>query len=268
MVTMLSEILAHKRADLEVKKHTCPLSTIERALESAGPIRDFLAALRRRGDRLALVAECKRASPSRGMLAMKQDVLELAHIYAENGASAVSVLTDERFFRGSLDDLRRIASANLQVPLLRKDFILDAYQVYEARAAGADGVLLIVAALEKNKLHELHKLAQQLGMAVLIEVHDRDELEVALECEPRIIGINNRNLQDFSVRLETSLELCPVVPGDICTVAESGIQTVEDIKRLADAGADAILVGEALVTASDIKAKVRSLAWIEQTITI
>ena len=267
-MTILNEILAYKRAELEIKKLTRPLHAIERELEVVMPADDFMAALRRRGDRPALIAECKRASPSKGMLAMDQDVLDLAHIYAENGASAISVLTDEHFFHGSLDDLRRIASANLKVPLLLKDFILDAYQIYEARAAGADGVLLIVAALEQNKLKELYKLAQQLGMAVLIEVHDREELEIALACEPRIIGINNRNLQDFSVRLETSLELCPMVPADICTVAESGIHTVDDVRRLSDAGVDAMLVGEALVTASDIKTMVRRLAWTEQTITI
>jgi len=263
---MLNEILAHKRAELEIKKQTCPLSTIVRELESVKPPGDFLAALRHRSARSALIAECKRASPSRGPLAQELDVLDLAHIYADNGASAVSVLTDERFFHGSLEDLRRIAAVGLAVPLLRKDFILEAYQVYEARAAGADAILLIVAALAKDRLIELYKLARQLGMAVLVEVHDRQEIVAAMACEPRIIGINNRNLQDFSVRLETSLELCPLIPSDICTVAESGIHTVDDVHRLADAGANAILVGEALIMASDIPSKVRSLACIEQTV--
>jgi indole-3-glycerol phosphate synthase len=265
---ILNEILAHKRGEIEIKKRTHPFSALAHQLGSAKPPMDFVAALRRGGKGPALIAECKRASPSRGALAMDLDVRDLAHVYAENGASAVSVLTDERYFHGCLDDLQQIADSGLEIPLLRKDFVLDPYQVYEARAAGADAVLLIVSALEKGMLVELHQLVLELGMAALVEVHDRQEIALALTCEPKIIGINNRNLQDFSVRLATSLEFCPDIPEEICKVAESGIHTADDVRRLADVGVDAILVGEALVTAKDIPAKVRSLVWIDQTITM
>lgn len=267
-MTKLDEILAFKRSEVEAQKLTRPLAMIQREADAAKPPLDFFTALRVGSAGTALIAECKRASPSRGILAEDLDPVSLARIYAENGAAAVSVVTDERFFRGRLDDLRRVAGAGLNIPLLRKDFILDAYQVYEARAAGADAVLLIVAALENERLYTLHELVRKLGMVALVEVHDRREIEAALECKPQIVGINNRNLHDFTVRLETSLELRQAIPAEVCVVAESGIQTVEDVHRLAEAGVDAILVGEALVTAANLLAKVRSLAWIEHTVSI
>jgi indole-3-glycerol phosphate synthase len=265
-MTKLDEIIAFKRSELERKKQTRSLAKIEREAKAAKPPLDFLAALRKSSSRPALIAECKRASPSRGILAENLDPVDLARIYAESGAAAVSVLTDERFFRGTLDDLRRVSGAELNIPVLRKDFILDESQVYEARAAGADAVLLIVAALEKKRLYSLNELVRQMGMATLVEVHDWKEIQTALECKPQIVGINNRNLHNFTVRMETSIELRRTIPADICVVAESGIRTVEDVRRLAEAGMDAILVGEALVTSEDIPEKVRSLAWIEQRI--
>jgi indole-3-glycerol phosphate synthase len=190
------------------------------------------------------------------------DPLRLAQIYRENGAAAISVLTDERYFGGCLDHLRQIAAGrpgelDLRPPLLRKDFLFDPYQVYEARAAQADAVLLIVAALPPALLRDLHGLALELGMAALVEVHTSGELETALDCQARLIGINNRDLHDFTTSLETTLRFRPLIPPGIPVVAESGIHTVEDARRLSQAGVDAILVGGALVTAEDVAGKVR-----------
>jgi indole-3-glycerol phosphate synthase len=173
------------------------------------------------------------------------------------------VLTDQRYFGGNLADLRRIASQDHCLPLLRKDFIFDPYQVYEARAAGADAILLIAAALHRRLLQELHDLSLQYGLMPLIEVHNRRELDLALNCRPRLIGINNRNLADFSISLNTFLNLRPLVPEGILVVAESGIHSSEDVRLLARAGANAILVGEGLVTAGEIGRKVREIAGLE-----
>jgi indole-3-glycerol phosphate synthase len=182
----------------------------------------------------------------------------LACTYATNGAAALSVLTDEKFFQGSLNDLS-VARAAAGVPALRKDFIVDSYQVYEARAAGADAVLLIVAALRLDQMQELHELIHSLGMTALVEVHDEAEVEIALQIDPKLIGVNNRNLHDFSVDLQTTERLRKCIPANIALVAESGIHTANDVARVRDMGVDAILVGEALVTASDVGAKVREL---------
>jgi len=168
------------------------------------------------------------------------------------------VLTDEHFFQGSLDHLRDVRQ-NVDLPVLRKDFVLDPYQVYEARAAGADAVLLIVAALGDGDMETLHRLVQQLGMTALVEVHDETELERALRVGPRVVGVNNRNLRTFEVDLETTARLRPLVPADVILVAESGVHTRADVARLADIGADAMLVGEALVRVADVGCKVRQL---------
>jgi indole-3-glycerol phosphate synthase len=187
------------------------------------------------------------------------DPAQLARTYAENGAAALSVLTDDKFFQGSLKDLSAAREA-AGLPALRKDFIVDGYQIYEACAAGADAVLLIVAALQLEQLQELHGQINELGMTSLVEVHDEAELETALKIEPKLIGVNNRNLHDFSVDLQTTARLRKNVPTNIVLVAESGIHTADDVARVRDMGVDAILVGEALVTASDVGAKVRELA--------
>jgi indole-3-glycerol phosphate synthase len=205
-----------------------------------------------------LIAECKKASPSKGLLRPEYDPAQLARTYAENGATALSVLTDEKFFQGSLNDLSA-ARAAAGLPALRKDFIVDSYQVYEARAAGADAVLLIVAALNPEQLQELHQLINEVSMTALVEVHDEAEVETALKIEPKLMGVNNRNLHDFSVDLRTTARLRKCIPANIALVAESGIHTAEDVARVRDMGVDAILVGEALVTASDVGAKVREL---------
>ena len=276
-MSKLDEIFAHKRAEIASQKAAVPPAEMGVLATAAPAPRDFVSALRQAPARPALIAEIKRGSPSRGLLVADFDPLRLAAIYAENGAAAISVLTDERYFGGSLDHLRAVAQ-QMQggraqggraqgLPLLRKDFVCDPYQVYQARAAGADAILLIVAALAPVLLAELLALAQGLGMAALVEVHDEAELETALASCARLIGINNRNLRDFTVSLETTLRLGRRVPTDVCLVAESGIFTAEDVARLAEVeregggrGVDAILVGEALVTAADVGAKVRALS--------
>jgi indole-3-glycerol phosphate synthase len=271
-MNILDEIFANKRLEVERQKQLKPLEGLRVQTELLAPPIDFIDALRqasygRHTHHPALIAEVKCASPSRGVLAPAFDPLGLARLYVENGAAAISVLTDERYFKGHLNHLRQIASeikdhqpSGRQVPLLRKDFIFDPYQVYEARLAGADAILLIVAALEPVRLFQLQALAHHLGMVALIEIHNRAELDVALDCGPLLLGINNRNLKDFTVDLETSLHLRTLIPDEVCLVSESGIHTPEDVSLLAKAGIDAILVGEALVTAPDVATQVRSLA--------
>ncbi len=254
---ILDRILAHKYDEVAQRRALTPIEQLrERALEQTPP-RDFSGALQRSG-RPALIAECKKASPSKGLLCPTYDPAQLARTYAENGAAALSVLTDEKFFQGSLNDLT-IAREMSGLPALRKDFIADAYQIYEARAAGADAVLLIVAALRLEQLRELYQAIVELGMTALVEVHDEAEVDIALKIEPKLIGVNNRNLHDFTVDLHTTARLRKCIPSNIGLVAESGIHTVSDVAQVRDMGVDAILVGEALVTASDVGTKVREL---------
>ncbi|MHB8086747.1 MAG: indole-3-glycerol phosphate synthase TrpC [Anaerolineaceae bacterium] len=235
-----------------------------RAYQSPVP-QDFVAGLHanKRGSAPALIAELKRASPSRGTIAPQLDLLETADLYQQNGAAAISVLTDEAFFQGKLKTLQTLRhTRNIKLPLLRKDFIIHETQLYETRAAGADAVLLIAAAMpDDGLLAELHALALDLGLTPLVEVHNEIEVERALKLNRlRLVGINNRNLITFDVTLETTEKLRPLIPCAISVVAESGIFAAIDVQRLAKAGVDAILVGEALVTASDIPAKVRELS--------
>jgi indole-3-glycerol phosphate synthase len=263
-MTILDEIFAHKRREVTERRQGRPLAAVQQAAQAAAPARDFILALqdaRLANASPALIAEIKRASPSRGALAPDLEPVSLARLYQENGAAAISVLTDNRYFQGSLMDLEAVVQSGCPLPVLRKDFICDAYQVYEARAAGADAVLLIVAGLQPAELAALHALIGDLGMAALVEVHCWEELELALSVAPCLVGINHRDLRDFSVRLETSQALIPLIPEGVCVVAESGIHTPSDVRLLAEGGVDAILVGEALVTAPDIPARVRSLAW-------
>ena len=266
-MTILDEIFEYKRKEVALRKLRKPLDELTHEASLAAPALDFVSAIRDRSVGRegvpALIAEIKRASPSRGELAVQQAPLELAEIYQQNGAAAISVLTDERYFKGSLDYLKEISSANLGLPLLRKDFIYDPYQVVEARSAGADAVLLIAAALDVVPLYELHEKIRLSGMTPLVEVHNEQELEAVLRCDPLMVGVNNRDLRDFSVNLETTFRLRNLIPEHVCLVSESGIHTPEDVLSLAQAGVDAVLVGEALVTAADTAAKVRSLTWCE-----
>jgi indole-3-glycerol phosphate synthase len=261
MATILDKILAQKQVEIAALDAV----SLRLAAESAPAPRDFLAAVSRRRDGLpvALIAELKRASPSKGLIAPHLDLLQVADIYAENGASAISVLTDEKFFLGSLGTLHALRTSHpAPVPLLRKDFIIDESQLYEARANGADAVLLIAAALTDDaRFAALFDCAISLGLTPLVEVHDEAEIERALKLNGiKLIGINNRNLATFDVSLETTERLRPLIPQVITVVAESGIFTTDDVSRLAKANVDAILVGESLVTAPDIAAKVRELS--------
>ncbi len=253
---ILDRIIRWKFEEVADRKSACPLETVQARAALAPPPRDFAAALQAPG--VSLIAEIKRASPSKGLLCPNLDAPALARAYEANGAAAISVLTDERFFRGSLEDLR-VVRQSVTIPVLRKDFILDPYQVYEARAAGADAVLLIVAALDDAALLELYELACKLGMAALVEVHNASELERALRIRPRIIGVNNRDLGTFEVDLETTVHLRPLIPPGVLLVAESGIHHRADVARLKAAGVDGILVGEALVRATDVGARVKEL---------
>jgi indole-3-glycerol phosphate synthase len=268
-MSRLTEIFESKRDEIVASRRARPLASVRAEAESAVLPLDFIRGLRA-ASRPALIAEVKAASPSRGQLAGRNglafDPVALARVYATNGAAAISVLTDAKYFWGSLAHLAAVRAALPAVPLLRKDFICDAYQIYEARAAGADAILLIVAALDGSLLAGLAGLARDLGMAALVEVHSEAELEIALRSGERLVGINNRNLHDFSVRLDTTLQLAPRVPGDRVLVTESGIFTGADIVRLSGGrGVDAVLVGEALVTAEDTAARVRELSGRSET---
>ena len=263
-MTILDEIFAHKRQEVARRKQDKPLARLQAEAAQASPALDFTSALQSAGRKPALIAEVKRASPSRGILRQDFDPLRFAELYQRNGAEAISVLADERYFQGSLDTLTQIANHLRdfppRLPLLCKDFLFDPYQVYEARLAGADAVLLIAAMLSETQFQELHALSLELGMEALVEVHTRAELERVLPHRPRLVGINNRNLHDFSVSLDTTLRLRAHVPHGVCVVAESGIHTPFDVCLLAQAGVDAMLVGEALVTAPDVALAVRALS--------
>jgi indole-3-glycerol phosphate synthase len=265
MSDILSTILDQKRVEVALLD-----KANLRQLAFAAPLqRDFKAAITRKtqSDAVRLIAELKRASPSKGLLAPNIDLLDVGNQYQSNGAAAISVLTDEKFFQGKLQTLIELKyQTGITIPLLRKDFIIDESQLYQARAFGADSALLIVAALEPARLQELHDCAISLGLTPLVEVHNHAELDTALRVSDiQIIGVNNRNLKTFEVSLETTTSLLPFIPAGITTVAESGIFNASDVQELADAGIDAILVGEGIITSADIPAKVRELASVRAT---
>jgi indole-3-glycerol phosphate synthase len=244
---ILARIVSRKREELRAS--TVPAAGLRQLAQSLRPgRRNFTAALRSKwhSNRPAIIAEIKKASPSRGILVNDFCPVELAKQYELGGAAALSVLTDRDFFEGSLDDLRN-ARAACNLPVIRKDFTISEYHVLEAAAAGADAILLIVAILDESRLHSFRELAREFEMAALVEVHDARELEIALRSDAEIIGVNNRDLRTFDVSLETSVSLAPQIPGTVTKVSESGIFSSADIQRLLDAGYDACLVGEHLV---------------------
>jgi indole-3-glycerol phosphate synthase len=256
---ILDEIVANKRIEVKETRRSVPMATISDMAIGSRAAKDFAASLR--GDSIRIVAEIKKASPSKGTIASEFDPCKIARIYARAGAAAISVLTESKYFLGSLDVLDNVGMAlgDTRPPLLRKDFIFDAYQVYEARAHGADAILLIVAILEREQLAELQRLARRLGMECLVEVHNEAELEIALRCDARVIGINNRDLKTFAVDLTTTARLKPHIPSDRIVVSESGIKTRDDMKKLRSWGVDAVLIGEALMSSPDISTKMREL---------
>jgi indole-3-glycerol phosphate synthase len=257
--TILDKIIAHKRGEVATAEATRPLSAVKSACEDTPAPRDFLGALQK--DRVALIAEVKHASPSKGVLIDPFYPVEIATLYAENGASAISVLTDEKFFQGHLRYLEEIRAA-VDLPLLRKEFTISPYQIYEARAAGADAILLIVAVLEDELLADLHTLALDVGLAALVEVHDEAELERALNINPPLIGVNNRDLRDFSLDLALTRHLSDLVPAETVLVGESGIKTADDVRALG--AVHAILVGETIITAADRLGKLHELSSIQR----
>lgn len=258
-MSILDEIVEHKREELGRRRREIPRGELERRSAARPRPRDFKRALTPEPGGVRLLAEVKKASPSRGVLVERFDPLALAEIYAANGAAALSVLTDEKYFQGSLEFLTAIRD-RVDVPILRKDFTLDEYQIWEARAAGADAVLLIVAILEARQVSDLLQAAAGLGLAALVEVHTASELGVALSAGAGIVGLNNRDLKTFETRIETSLELLPLIPPGRVAVSESGFFTADQVRAVVAAGAHAVLVGEALVRATDVAAKVRELA--------
>ena len=260
---VLDTIVRDKRAEVLGKKGEVSRSELEARAKHLAPARDFRAALAPEPPaRVRLIAEIKKGSPSRGVLAESFDPVALARTYEASGAAALSVLTDERYFHGRPEHLEAVRAV-VALPLLRKDFILDEYQLWESRALGADAALLIVAALEPPHLRDLLQAAKGIGLGALVEVHTGRELDVALSLDASLVGINNRYLQTLQTRLETSLELIPRVPPGPVVVSESGFFTRADVERVVAAGAHAVLVGEALVTAADVAAKVRELALLE-----
>jgi indole-3-glycerol phosphate synthase len=246
-VTILDRILEVKRDEIAAAQQQRPLKTVEAQAHKAGPVRDFAGALRAK--KPAVIAEIKKASPSRGVLRENFDPAAIARSYEKGGAACLSVLTDRQFFQGDAAHLIA-ARAACSLPVLRKDFVIDGYQVFESRALGADCILLIAACLSREEMQGLESAARELGMAVLVEVHDADELEKALELRTPLLGINNRNLKTFETRLETTLELLERVPRERLVVTESGILSNADVQRMRSAGVNAFLVGEAFMRAT------------------
>jgi indole-3-glycerol phosphate synthase len=255
-VTVLERIVESTRHDVEARRRAVPQAQLEQELERRGEDRPFAEALARPG--LSLIAEHKRRSPSAGELRDDGSVTEVVQAFERGGASAVSILTEPHHFGGSLDDLREARRAST-LPILRKDFIVDGYQLYESAAAGADAVLLIVAALREGELERLNREAQLLDLDVLVEVHDEEELETALQIDVAVIGINNRDLSDFSVDVERTYQLLSDVPAGKVVVSESGFDDREQLDELERVGVDAVLVGESLMRAADVEAACRAL---------
>jgi indole-3-glycerol phosphate synthase len=256
MATILDKIIADKRYEVEQKKQCLPVSALKERLDRRKTLRDFAGALS--GESLKLIAEVKKASPSRGILCPDLNPALLAKTYAQGGAAAISVLTEVTHFQGSLKYLISIREET-SLPLLRKDFIFDEYQVYESAAFGADALLLIAAVLSQAQLEELLALSHSLGLGCLVEVHNENELEKALIGGAKIIGINNRDLNTFNVDINTTRQLRPLIPKGRIVVSESGINSRDDVTKIKEWGVNAVLVGEALVTAGNIPAKMEEL---------
>ncbi|HLI50437.1 MAG TPA: indole-3-glycerol phosphate synthase TrpC, partial [Thermomicrobiaceae bacterium] len=258
--TILDTIAARVAADLPGQKQRVSIGSLERRIRELPPAVPFAAALRGDGTTTQVIAEIKRASPSKGVIAENVDPAAIARDYRQAGAAAISVLTNEPFFRGSLDDLEAVAGiVHPAIPVLRKDFLIDPYQVAEARAAGADAVLLIVALLPGTRLSEMLAAVGDCGLEALVEIHDEQEAAAAIGAGANVIGINNRDLRTFQVDLATTEWLAPMIPKDRVLVAESGIHSRGDVARLSAAGARAVLVGESLMLAADRRQALREL---------
>lgn len=260
MADILRRILAVKAEEVAAAKAKVDTPTMRRRAEEAAKPRDFVAALRRKAAAglPAVIAEIKKASPSKGLLRERFDPAAIAGSYARHGAACLSVLTDKQFFQGRAEDLSAARDA-CDLPVLRKDFVVEVYQVYESRAIGADCILLIVAGLDLARMRELEAAARSVGMGVLVEVHSRGELDLALQLETVLVGINNRDLRSFETKLETTLALAPLVPSPRISVTESGILSPRDVEELRRGGVQAFLVGEAFMRAPDPGAELARL---------
>ncbi len=257
MSNILDAIVATKHLELASNLERVPVAKLEAIVSGLPPTRGFRFALLKESE-VGIIAEVKKASPSAGVLRADFDPVAIATIYSDHGAACLSVLTDETYFQGKLEYLGQIREA-VPVPLLRKDFIIDRYQLLEARAAGADAVLLIAEILPGRRLAELHDHATKLGLDVLVELHDAEQLPRVLDCGAKLVGINNRDLRTFEVRLSHTLELMPKIPTGVAVVSESGIRSAEDVRVLRNAGVRAILVGESLMKSPDIGAALDAL---------
>jgi indole-3-glycerol phosphate synthase len=257
MPSILDQIVETKQREIDAARQRVPEAELERRVAGLPPARGFTAALRVPGE-VRIIAEVKKASPSAGVIRADFDPVAIARTYERHGAACLSVLTDETYFQGRLEYLSAIREA-VGRPLLRKDFILDRYQLLEARLAGADTALLIAEILPGNRLAELHRDAAALGLDVLVELHDADQLPRVLDCGAALVGINNRDLRTFATRLEHTLELMPRIPAGVAVVSESGIRTHDDLQRLSAAGVCAVLVGESLMRSPDIGAALDAL---------
>ena len=257
MATILDDIVATKRREIAARRAVCTERSLREQAEAAPPPRDFLAALRGPGP-IRLIAEVKRASPSAGVIRPDFDAPAIAQAYQRHGASCISVLTDRDYFQGSLEDLRQVSAA-VSLPVLRKDFILDSYQLYEARAAAADAVLLIAECLDDRQLDLLLAATRNLGMTPLVELYEPQNLPRLLAAGVELIGVNNRDLRTFTVDLDHTLQLRPQIPPECVLVSESGIRSAADVRRLEAAGVEAILVGETLMRQPDVGAAVARL---------
>ena len=254
---ILDTIIAHKQKELKAEQAQVPLADLEAAVENLPPTLNFRDAITADGT-IRLIAEVKKKSPSKGIIREDFHPVSIAEIYVKNGASAISVLTDKHFFAGELNYLRTIRDT-VDVPLLRKDFTIDPYHIYQARVAGADAILLIVAALTAAQLRTFTEVAAALSLACLVEVHTREELAIALDVDAQIIGINNRDLRTFHTDIATTFQLREAIPADRVVVSESGIYSREDVIKLQEAGIHAMLVGESLMRSPDIGEQVRRL---------
>jgi indole-3-glycerol phosphate synthase len=246
---ILDQIVRHKREEVQAARAKRAHTDVVRQALGAPSAVSLLAALAQ-GEEVRVIAECKKASPSKGVIRADYNPAEIARAYEEHGAAAVSVLTDRRFFQGSMSDLQRVRQA-VSLPLLRKDFIIDEYQIFEARAAAADAVLLICAILDRHQLRDYVEIVEELKMDALVEIHDLRELEAAVENNTGIVGVNNRNLDNFEVDLAQTAEAARLLPDDLLLVSESGIHNREDIEFVASVGAKAVLIGEAFMSAAD-----------------
>ena len=257
MNKLLSEIIDRVRIRVEEHKATLPLKDLQEKIKLLPPTRDFGGVFKNKNT-INLMAEVKKASPSAGIIIEDYEPVEVAKVYEQGGTKAISVLTEEDFFQGSLEDLKAVKE-NTRIPILRKDFIVDEYQIYEARYFGADAILLIARILEVSQLRKFMKIAEELGLASLVETHNQEEIKVALSAGAKIIGINNRDLDTLKIDINRSLQLLPLVPKDKIIISESGVKGKEAIKKLYQGGINNFLIGEALLKSADLESKLKEL---------